>query len=152
MSTHLARVLPLKCIGPTPSVQDLSRAVTMITTKITNIRRNRKASRGMIVLESDIDYLARFTIMLKCSYMCARVGVAFLNVMPISVSGIARRVRCASYVLEWLGSIIEIHHSFGFKMRLLAMGEFACHEEDVRHVHGLELEGGLRHEDERGQD
>jgi len=64
-------------------------------------------------------------MMLRCSYICSVVGVAFVNIIPVGVRGMARRVRGARYFSQWLGEIIGIHQTFGFKIKVVIMGEFA---------------------------
>lgn len=59
-------------------------------------------------------------------YLCTTVGVAFINCVPVPVDNMAKRVRSASIFSEWLGKIIEIHHAFGFRMSIVAMGSFAA--------------------------
>lgn len=61
--------------------------------------------------------------MLMCSYLCSAVGVTNGVAVPVDM---AERVKCALFFSEWLGKTIEIHHSFGFKMTVLAMGAFAA--------------------------
>ncbi|KAK5277614.1 hypothetical protein LTR16_009566, partial [Cryomyces antarcticus] len=70
--------------------------------------------------------MARFTMLLRCSYLCSTVGVAFTNCVPVPVDNMAKRTRCASFFSEWLGEMIKIHSSFGFKMTIMAMGAFAA--------------------------
>lgn len=128
IATSLA-YCPLKCVGSTPSVQVLSQTMT-----VTNMRRNRKTSKVVITLESEIDYLARFTIMLRCSYVCARVGVAFFNVVPISVSE-EGEVRLLLKHHQDPPLVRIQNEDLGYRQVRLRH----C-EEDVRHVRGLELE------------
>ena len=48
--------------------------------------------------------------------------MAFINIVPIQVAGIAKRVRCASFS-EWLRNIINIHYLLGFKIKVIVITE-----------------------------
>jgi hypothetical protein len=65
--------------------------------------------------------------------------VAFLNVVLVHVIGIAKRIRCTSFFSEWLGREFEIHYSFGFKITIIGIGEFAA--DAVRKTFSLFREG-----------
>ena len=121
---------PSKCSGSTPSVQVLAQIMAANAVENQEVRATRKQKKAQTETTMpnmpSVDYVARFAMMLRCSYVCARIGVAFLNVVPVHVTGIAKRVRCASYFSEWLGRIVEIHYRFGFKINIVAMGEFAA--------------------------
>jgi hypothetical protein len=116
---------PTKCSGSTPSVQVLAQSLAGQMFRKVESKRHTNIARGKSVVQNEIDYLGNFTNLLRCSYLCATVGVAFLNVVPVRVRSAPRRVRCASYFAEWLGNIIEIHHSFGYKVKILSMGDLA---------------------------
>jgi len=53
--------------------------------------------------------------LLKRSYLCSTVGVAFTNCVPVPVDNMAKSISCASLFSDWLGKVIKIHNSFGFK-------------------------------------
>ncbi|OBT60192.1 hypothetical protein VE03_10626 [Pseudogymnoascus sp. 23342-1-I1] len=124
--------VPIKvmCLGLYPYEQDIlppiATSLSYCPTKKMVQKKDRRATIGKQMIQDEIDYLPNFTAMLRCSYVCAMVGVAFLNVVPVRVKNISRRVRCASYFSDWLRAIIEIHHSFDYKIRIVAMGEFAA--------------------------
>ncbi|KAI0398717.1 hypothetical protein F4802DRAFT_140630 [Xylaria palmicola] len=105
---------PMRCCGATPSVRVLAQAM-MITTKRTRTRRNKNDTTNTRVdINDDFSLLSRFTMLLRYSYLCSVIGVAFLNCVPVPVDNTAKRVRCASIFSEWLGMIIIIHNRFGF--------------------------------------
>ena len=70
--------------------------------------------------------MAKFAMLLRCSYLCSAVGVAFVNCVPVPVDNMAKRVLCASLFSEWLGKMIKIHNSYGFRMTVMAMGAFSA--------------------------
>lgn len=116
---------PLKTSGSTPSVQILSQAMTIVAKRLRMrvSKKMRKSDTGMGIDNSDL--LGKFTMLLRCSYLCSVAGISFINCVPIPVNSMAKRVRCASIFSEWLGRMIEIHFMHGFKMSIVAMGEFA---------------------------
>lgn len=116
---------PIKCNGVTPSVQILSQAMAIVA-KSYRDRVSKKSKVGQAVKTvDDAGLVARFAMMLRCSYLCSVIGVAFINCVPVPVDNMAKRVRCASLFSEWLGRMIKIHDSYGFRMSIVAMGEFA---------------------------
>lgn len=94
---------PIKCHGSTPSVQILSRGTAMVAkmTRDKSESKRRKANkdagdddgRGD---DGGDDLVAKFAMMLRCSYVCSSVGVASVNYVPISIDKIAKKVRYAS--------------------------------------------------------
>ncbi|KAL9122244.1 MAG: hypothetical protein Q9187_001196 [Circinaria calcarea] len=117
---------PMKCIGCTPSIQILSQGMAMVASTMKTRRQTRNMDGLMSENSNEGVLTSRFAMMLRCSYLCSAVGVAFTNCVPVPVDNMAKRVRCASLFSEWLGRIIEIHYSFGFKMTVMAMGAFAA--------------------------
>ncbi|KJX99477.1 hypothetical protein TI39_contig356g00003 [Zymoseptoria brevis] len=117
---------PMTCNGSTPSVQILSQAMAMVGIYIKEKIKNRKKNKDSFEDVTEIMLLSKFTMMLRCSYVCTAVGVAFTNCVPVSADTMAKRMRCASFFSEWLGEMIMIHKSFGFKMTIIAMGAFAA--------------------------
>jgi hypothetical protein len=85
---------PLKCNGCPPSVQVLSQAMVE---RMRFIRRNPDNPDEYTNIT---DYVANFVMMLRCSYVCARVGVAFLDVAIVHVTGILKRIRRSSFFSE----------------------------------------------------
>ncbi|KAH7001761.1 hypothetical protein B0J12DRAFT_692604 [Macrophomina phaseolina] len=116
---------PMKCSGSTPSIQVLSQCMSMCASSI-KYAYSRKAkvpvpdwvmNRGM--------YTARFAYMLRCSYACLAVGVAFVNSSPVITDNAAKMVRSMSLFSEWLGCVIGIHSRFGHKLTVVCMGKDA---------------------------
>lgn len=116
---------PIKCHGCTPSVQILSQAMAIIAKTMRDRRSNKSKYEDPTRNVDDAGLVSKFAMLLRCSYLCSVVGVSFVNCVPIPVDNMAKRVRCASMFSEWLGKMIEIHDSFGFKMSIIAMGSFA---------------------------
>ncbi|RYP20279.1 hypothetical protein DL767_009490 [Monosporascus sp. MG133] len=92
---------PSTCSGSTPSVQVLSQAMPItagIMYALGVHDRARNAGQQHVPLEVHE--------MLRCSYMCSVMGIAFVNSCPMIVSNDAKRVRCSSMFAEWMG----VHH------------------------------------------
>lgn len=117
---------PVNCNGSTPSVQILSQAMASIGIYIKEKLKRRKKNKDPFQELTESMLLSRFAMMLRCSYVCSVVGVAFTNCVPVPVDTMAKRMKCASYFSEWLGEMIMIHNSFGFKMTIMAMGAFSA--------------------------
>lgn len=113
---------PMVCNGATPSVQILCQAMAKVAMQIQSSTTNKNKKKGQYTGLSELMFQSKFLMLLRCSYLCTVVGVAFVNCVPVPVDGSAKRVMCMSFFSEWLGDMIKIHHSFGFKMTILAMG------------------------------
>ncbi|KAK6436903.1 hypothetical protein LTR95_006907 [Oleoguttula sp. CCFEE 5521] len=117
---------PMTCVGSTPSVQILSQAMAAVGIFIKErIKRGKKDQDGFGDV-TEYMLMSKFAMLLRCSYVCSSVGVAFTNCVPVPVDSMAKRIMCASFFSEWLGEMIKIHNSFGFKMTIMAMGAFSA--------------------------
>ncbi|KAK5162691.1 uncharacterized protein LTR77_011244 [Saxophila tyrrhenica] len=117
---------PMTCIGATPSVQILSQAMAAVGASIKDRAKYKKKHKDSLGDVTEHMLMSKFAMLLRCSYLCSTVGVAFTNCVPISVNTMAKRITCASFFSEWLGEMIKIHNQFDFKMTIMAMGAFAA--------------------------
>lgn len=116
---------PMTCVGCTPSVQVLSQAMSLVAIKIKNVFMSKKKDRERYKLLTRDEYVAKFAMMIRCSYSCLMTGVAFINASPVITSNTAKRVRAASIFSEWIGNMIEIHSRNQYKLTIVAMGALA---------------------------
>jgi hypothetical protein len=117
---------PMTCNGSTPSIQILSQAMAAVGVHIKHKLKSRKKNKEGFEELTEYMLMSRFAMLLRCSYVCTAVGVAFTNCVPVPVDSMAKRIMCASFFSEWLGEMIKIHNSFGFKMTIMAMGAFSA--------------------------
>jgi hypothetical protein len=117
---------PMTCNGSTPSIQILAQAMAAVGVYIKEKLKNRKKHKEGFEEVTEYMLMSRFAMLLRCSYVCSSVGVAFTNCVPVPVDSMAKRIMCASFFSEWLGEMIKIHNSFGFKMTIMAMGAFSA--------------------------
>ena len=71
------------------------------------------------------DVLAKLTAMNRSSYISSTMGVSFISIVPVHVDTFAKKVRSASYVIDWLAHMIEIHFECGYKIGIIAMSAFS---------------------------
>lgn len=117
---------PMTCTGCTPSVQILSQAMAAIASRIKMDAAIKKTKGEVLPENTESVLVSKFAMLLRCSYVCTAIGVAFTNCVPVPVDNMAKRMRCSSLFSEWLGEMIKIHHSFGFRMTVIGMGAFAA--------------------------
>ncbi len=117
---------PMMCVGSTPSVQILAQAMAAVGIGIKERAESKKKDKSSFGQVTEYMLMSNFAMLLRCSYVCTAVGVAFTNCVPVSVDTMAKRIMCASFFSEWLGEMIKIHNSFGFRMTIMAMGAFAA--------------------------
>ena len=116
---------PKKCLGSTPSVQALSQMMSLCALSIKKMDMKKiKSSNTDAVLSQD-EYTAKFAMMLRCSYACMSAGVVFVNAAPTVTSNIAKRLRVASMLSEWLGRMASLHVEFDRKFMIISMGALA---------------------------
>ncbi|KAJ2970019.1 hypothetical protein NUW58_g9824 [Xylaria curta] len=116
---------PSTCSGSTPSVQVLSQAISICASHIMYTRSKRpKSTITSDMLDSSV-YVSKFAMMLRCSYACCVMGIAFVNSCPTIVSDDAKKVRCSSMFAEWMGDVISIHRRYDRKISIVSMGEDA---------------------------
>lgn len=116
---------PMTCIGCTPSVQVLSQVMSLVAMKIKSTFASRSKNARLDKMLSREEYMARFAMMLRCSYTCLMAGVVFINASPVITSNTAKQVRSASIFSEWLGGMIEIHNANQYKLTIVSMGALA---------------------------
>jgi len=87
---------PLAYIRSTPSVQILSQAMALVGYGMKAKDRNKGGDANQALNGTETQFEVKFAIMLRCSYLCSVVGVAFTNSVPVPVDNVAKRVRYAS--------------------------------------------------------
>lgn len=123
---------PMACSGSPPSVQVLSQAMSVCASKIMYVRsKNPRLNITPEMLTPDA-YVAKFAMMLRCSYACLALGVGFVNCCPTVVKDDAKRARCSSLFSEWLGTVIRVHGKYDTRISVVSMGEDA--DEAVKNV------------------
>jgi hypothetical protein len=116
---------PKKCIGSTPSVQALSQMMSLCAISIKNMDAKKvKCMNTSKLLDRD-GYVSRFAMMLRCSYSCMSAGLVFINAAPTVTSNIAKRLRVASMLSEWLGKMASLHIEFDRQFTIVSMGALA---------------------------
>jgi hypothetical protein len=73
----------ITCIGSTPSIQVLSQAMAAVGIHIKSKLKSRKKSMGGFEEVTEYMLMSRFAMILRCSYVCSSVGVAFTNCVPL---------------------------------------------------------------------
>lgn len=112
-----------KCGGPTPSVQVLSQAMSIIAAGRAHELMRKKSIEGQNMRPAD--YVTEFATMLKCSYICACAGMAFTNCVHYLVFPAVKKASSASSFSGWFAKLVKIHHSFKFAVSVLSMGTSA---------------------------
>ena len=116
---------PASCLAPTPGVQILAQAMAAAATVLKERYANRNGYAEAPESMKEDSFLRKFTMMLRCSYLCAAAGVFFTNASPTPVDTTAKRIRVSSHFAEWLGSMLMIHSRFGYRPPVVSMGAFA---------------------------
>ncbi|KAF2861614.1 hypothetical protein K470DRAFT_263517 [Piedraia hortae CBS 480.64] len=116
---------PTMCGGSTPSVQVLAQAMAAMVHRVKIKATNKKGMSDACIVPTEAELVATFKMLLRCSYMCTAVGVAFVNCVPVPVPTMARKIAWASLFSEWLGDMIVIYNKFGYKMTIVSMGALA---------------------------
>jgi hypothetical protein len=116
---------PVSCLAPTPGVQVLAQGMAMSAARAKQKYAFKRASGDVPANMTEEAFLKEFTMMLRCSCVCAAAGVFFTNAVPIPVNTTAKRVRAASHFAEWLASLLVIHNRFGYRPLVLSMGASA---------------------------
>ena len=116
---------PVSCLAPTPGVQVLAQGMAMSAARAKERYAFKRGGENVPANMTEEAFLKEFTMMLRCSYVCAAAGVFFTNAVPIPVSTTAKRVRAASHFAEWLASLLTIHNSFGYRPSVVSMGASA---------------------------
>ena len=116
---------PALCSGSTPSVQVMSQIMSLCAIKIKDRTMNSIGDVNLSTVVSRESYTAKFAMMLRCSYSCARAGVAFVNASPMITNTNAKKCLSSSLFSEWIASVIIIHAEFGYRMTVISMGATA---------------------------
>jgi len=86
----------------------------------------KKKGQGPYQESNEYMLMSKFAMLLRCSYVCSAVSVAFTNCVSMSVDTMVKRTMCASFFSNWFGEIVKIHNSFGFEIIIMATGASAA--------------------------
>lgn len=61
-------------------------------------------------------------MMLRCSYACLSVGLAFVNSCPVIAPNDAKKAGYSSIISEWMGKLIMIYNEFKRRLVIVRIG------------------------------
>jgi len=93
----------MTCAGSTTLGADPIQGMAEVEIYIKHKIKCKKKGQGPYQESNEYMLMSKFAMLLRCSYVCSAVSVAFTNCFSMSVDTMVKRTMCASFFSNWLG-------------------------------------------------